>query len=112
MIKRIQLNEIAHARSGDKGNHCNVGLIAREDRHYETLKTYVTAEKVKEHFKSFVKGNVIRYEMDNICALNFVLENSLAGGGTTSLRIDSQGKTLGQALLAMVIEVVDVAKLH
>lgn len=106
MIKRIQLIEIAHARSGDKGNHCNIGLIARDEKFYPTLKQYVTAEVVKEHFKKFVKGAVKRYELPNINALNFVLENSLDGGGTTSLRIDAQGKTLGQAILALVIEVV------
>lgn len=104
-MKKIQLKDIAHARSGDKGDTANIGLIAIDEKDYALLKEKVTAAKVKEHFKEICEGTVTRYEMDNIAALNFVLTKALAGGGTTSLRTDAQGKTLGAALLRMWIEV-------
>lgn len=103
-MTKIRLLDIAHARSGDKGNHCNIGLIAKDDKDYELIKKQVTAEKVKEYFSSFNPSEVIRYELPNIGALNFLLKDSLAGGATTSLRIDSQGKTLAAALLGMFVE--------
>ena len=104
-MKRVQLYDIAHARSGDKGDSVNIGLIARAEKDYEILEKHVTAEAVKNHFSDICLGSVQRYEMPNISALNFVLHQSLGGGGTTSLRTDSQGKTLASALLRMYIEI-------
>jgi hypothetical protein len=101
---RIQLVEIAHARSGDKGNTSNIGLIAKKPEHYPLLVNQVTAEKVKEHFKAICKGKVERFELPNLNAMNFLLHEALDGGGTLSLRADPQGKTLSTALLRMEIE--------
>ena len=101
---KICLNQIAHARSGDKGSSSNVGLMFYSDEVYHWAKAYITEKRVKEHFKSIVKGNVIRYEMDNLQALNFILGDSLGGGGSESLLNDAQGKTHGQALLIMEVE--------
>lgn len=103
----VPLWRFAHARSGDKGDIANIGLIATEDRFYELLLREVTAERVKAHFGDFVRGDVIRYEMPNIRALNFVLRGALGGGGTLSLRTDAQGKTLSAALLRMEIDARD-----
>ena len=102
---KVRLSQIAHARSGDKGDISNVGLIAIRPRHYALLEREVTAERVKDHFGSLVEGAVTRYEMPNLGALNFVMEHALDGGGTISLRTDAQGKTHGAALLTMEIEV-------
>ncbi len=102
---RVRLLEIAHARSGDKGDTANIGLIAIEDRHYPVLVREVTAERVKRHFGSLCLGPVERFELPNIGALNFLLHGALGGGGTLSLRIDAQGKTLGAALLRMEIDI-------
>lgn len=102
---KVRLSRIAHARSGDKGDISNVGLIAKDPRHYDLLVRKVTAERVKSHFGPLVAGNVFRYELPNLHALNFVMEQALDGGGTISLRTDAQGKTHGAALLAMEIEV-------
>jgi len=102
---KIRLLRLAHARSGDKGDISNVGLIATEPRHYPILLREVTAERVKRHFGSLVSGGVTRYELPNLNALNFVMEKALDGGGTISLRTDAQGKTHGAALLMMEIEV-------
>jgi len=102
---KIRLSRIAHARSGDKGDISNVGLIASESRHYALLAREITAERVKRHFGPLVEGNVTRYELPNLNALNFVMEQALDGGGTISLRTDAQGKTHGAALLSMEIEV-------
>ena len=104
---QISLGDIAHARSGDKGSSSNVGLMFYSVEVYEWAKTYVTADMVKEHFKSIIKGDVLRYEMDNILALNFILGDSLGGGGSESLLNDAQGKTHGQALLIMKIDLPD-----
>ena len=100
----IPLHKIAHARSGDKGDASNIGLIASEDRHYRILEREVTAARVKEHFGDMVKGDVVRYELPNLGALNFLLYEALGGGGTLSLRVDAQGKTFGAGLLSMEIE--------
>jgi len=97
----IKLKDIAHGRSGDKGDAANIGLIAYDDKGYEIIAKYVTAERVKEHFAGICKGEVQRYEMPNIKALNFMLHNTLGGGGTVSLKHDAQGKTLVAALLRM-----------
>ncbi|HXG32036.1 MAG TPA: hypothetical protein VNJ11_01620 [Bryobacteraceae bacterium] len=104
---KIPLARIAHARSGDKGDTANIGLIAYDERHYPILVREVTAERVKQHFGELVRGEVVRYELPNLGALNFVLRGALGGGGTVSLRVDAQGKTLGAALLRMEIEVHD-----
>jgi hypothetical protein len=102
---KIRLSRLAHARSGDKGDISNVGLIATESRHYPILLREVTAERVKQHFGPLVCGSVTRYELPNLSALNFVMEKGLDGGGTISLRTDAQGKTHGAALLMLEIEV-------
>jgi hypothetical protein len=101
---KIQLARIAHARSGDKGDISNIGIIAYKPEHYSILVREVTADRVKAHFKELVKGKVERYELPNLSALNFVMHEALDGGGTISLRTDAQGKTLGAALLRMEIE--------
>ena len=102
---KVQLVKIAHARSGDKGDTANVGLIALKDEYYPILVREVTAERVKEHFGAMVKGEVERFELPNLGALNFLLHGALGGGGTLSLMTDAQGKTFSTALLRMYIEV-------
>ncbi|MDZ4798377.1 MAG: hypothetical protein SGI92_09455 [Bryobacteraceae bacterium] len=102
---RIPLSRIAHGRSGDKGDTANVGIIALNDSYYPILRRELTAERVKAWFGDFVLGEVIRYELPNLSALNFLLHGALGGGGTLSLRTDAQGKTLSSALLRMEIEV-------
>jgi hypothetical protein len=104
---KIQLVKIAHARSGDKGDTANVGLIALREEFYPVLVQEVTAERVKQHFKGICKGNVERFELPNLGALNFLLHESLGGGGTLSLMTDAQGKTFSTALLRMEIEIPD-----
>jgi hypothetical protein len=101
----LRLGDIAYARSGDKGSGANVGVIARSPADYETLRRYLTAPAVEAFFKPMGVGAVVRYELPNLGALNFVLPNILGGGGSTSLRIDAQGKALGQVLLEMRLEV-------
>ena len=104
---KVRLGQIAHARSGDKGSSSNVGLIFYSEEVYEWAKKYITTAMVKKHFNSIVKGDVIRYEMDNLLALNFILGDSLGGGGSESLLNDAQGKTHGQALLLMEVDLPD-----
>jgi hypothetical protein len=101
---KVQLVKLAHARSGDKGDTANVGLIALQDEIYPILLREVTADAVKAHFGSMVKGGVERFELPNLQALNFLLHGSLGGGGTVSLMTDAQGKTFSTALLRMYIE--------
>lgn len=103
----IQLVKLAHARSGDKGDTANVGLIALKDDYYPLLVREVTAERVKQHFGPMVKGGVERFELPNLGALNFLLHESLGGGGTKSLMTDAQGKTFSTALLRMKLDIVD-----
>lgn len=105
---KVQLVKLAHARSGDKGDTANIGLIALRDEIYPILVREVTTERVKEHFKGICKGQVERFELPNLGALNFLLHESLGGGGTLSLMTDAQGKTFSTALLRMVIEISDV----
>ncbi len=104
---QIQLVKLAHARSGDKGDTANVGLIALKAEYYPLLVREVTAVRVKAHFGEMVKGDVERFELPNLGALNFLLHESLGGGGTLSLMTDAQGKTFSTALLRMFIEVSD-----
>ncbi len=104
---KVQLTNLAHARSGDKGDTANIGLIALREEIYPLLVREVTAERVKEHFQGICKGEVERFELPNLGALNFLLHESLGGGGTLSLMTDAQGKTLSTALLRMKIDVPD-----
>ena len=103
-MKKVRLVEIAHARSGDKGNICNIGLIALKPEYYPILAREVTAGRVKEHFAGVCLGKVERFELPNLGALNFLLYDALDGGGALALRADPQGKTLSTALLRMEIE--------
>src|SRR4051812_27393419 len=100
----IRLSDIAHGRSGDKGNHANVAIIAYTPEGYEWLRQRLTAETVRDYFASLSPSKVVRYEAPNLLALNFVLYDVLAGGASRSLRADTQGKTLALALLAMRVE--------
>lgn len=104
---RVRLGRVAHSRSGDKGDASNVGLIAATPELYEVLRREVTAERVKAHFAEVCRGEVERFEVPNLLALNFLLHDSLGGGGTASLLTDAQGKTHGQALLELELEVPD-----
>lgn len=101
---KVLLKDIAHGRSGDKGDAANIGIIAYDDKDYEIIKKHLTAERVKTHFKGICFGKVERFELPNLRALNFLLHNTLGGGGTVSLKHDAQGKTLAAALLRMEIE--------
>lgn len=103
-MTKIKLRKIAHARSGDKGDILNIALIPYNETDYELLKEKVTAERVKEHFKDLVKGDVQRYELEGIKGFNYVLYQALDGGVTRSLRLDRHGKTLSFKLLDMKIE--------
>lgn len=104
---KVPLWRVAFARSGDKGDTANVGLIAYTDTVYPILVQSVTAERVKEHFNGICQGSVKRYELPNLRALNFLLHESLGGGGTVSLMLDAQGKTFGVALLRMEVDIPD-----
>ncbi len=103
----IQLLDIAHARSGDKGDTANVGLIALRPEWYPLLVKYVTRDAVAAHFSEVIDGPVERFELPNLKALNFLLHGALDGGGTLSLKTDAQGKVFSTALLRMRIEVAD-----
>jgi hypothetical protein len=105
MTRKVHLLEIAHGRSGDKGDGSNVGIIARHPDIYPFLLEVLTEERVKEHMKHICKGEVERYTLPNIHALNFVLHNSLGGGGTVSLKLDAQGKTHASTMLRMMVDV-------
>lgn len=100
----VPLSQIAHTRSGDKGDTCNIGVIALDERYYPVLVREVTAERVKRHFGDRVTGEVERFELPNLGALNFLLHGALGGGGTVTLRTDAQGKTFGAALLSLPVE--------
>jgi len=102
---KLRLIDIAHGRSGDKGDTGNVGVIARKKEYYPLLVKYLTAERVKRHFEGIAFGPVERFELPNLWALNFLLHESLGGGGTRSLKNDAQGKTLSSAMLRMELEI-------
>lgn len=103
----VQLVQLAHARSGDKGDTANVGVIAYDPEHYELLREHLTPEVVKAHFGEMVKGDVERFELPNLGALNFLLHGALGGGGTMSLMNDAQGKVFSTGLLRIEIDVPD-----
>jgi len=104
---KVRLVDITHARSGDKGDTANVGLIALRPEWYELLARHVTRERVAEHFRGMIEGAVERYELPNLNALNFLLHGALDGGGTLSLKTDAQGKVYSTALLRMTLNVPD-----
>ncbi|MDE2654169.1 MAG: hypothetical protein OXI71_10190 [Gemmatimonadota bacterium] len=104
-LTTVQLLELAHARSGDKGDTANVGLIAYDEKDYAVILEQVTAERVKRHFGSMVRGPVERFRLDNLHAVNLLLHGALDGGGTVSLMTDAQGKVFSTALLRMELEV-------
>lgn len=104
-VRKIALKDLAYARSGDKGDICNIGLIALDDDSYKLLESKVTPERVKEHFRGMVKGNIVIYPMPNINALQIVMHNALDGGATRSVRFDQTGKSMATAILRMEIEV-------
>lgn len=99
----MKLREIAHSRTGDKGNTSNISVIARDSKGYALIVKHVTAERVKEHYSDIVKGDVTRYELPQLDALNFVMRSALGGGVTRSLALDTHGKCLGSAILDMEI---------
>jgi len=103
--KRIKLIDICYYRSGDKGDISNIGLMAKTEKAYEIIKREVTPERIKSHFKGWVKGDVIIYPMDNLQSLEIMLYKALGGGATKTLRIDQTGKAMGNALAKMEIEV-------
>ena len=104
---KVALSKIAYARSGDKGDGSNVGVVAYTPACYEIIRNQLTEERVKEHFSEICFGNVVRYEAPNLMALNFILHDSLGGGGSESLKTDAQGKTHGLGMMMMEIEVPD-----
>jgi hypothetical protein len=106
-LRAVRLVDIAHARSGDKGDTANVGVIALRSEFYPVLVEQLTAERVREHFRGICHGEVERFELPNLHALNFLLHESLGGGGTVSLKTDAQGKTLSTAMLRMEIDIPD-----
>jgi hypothetical protein len=101
----VRLIDIAHARSGDKGDTANVGVIARRAEYYPLLVKYLTIERIKKHFEGIALGDVERFELPNLMALNFLLHRALGGGGTVSLKLDAQGKTLGSAMLRLELDI-------
>ncbi len=106
----IQLRHLAHARSGDKGDTANVGVIALRPEYYPILAEQLSVDRVSEHFRGICLGEVERFELPNLGALNFLLHNALGGGGTVSLKTDAQGKTLSTAMLRMEVEVPEEVK--
>jgi hypothetical protein len=105
MGRKVRLSELALARSGDKGDISNIGLMAKDEKAYEIIRRQVTPQRVKEHFKDWVKGEVKIYEMPNILSLQIVMYQALGGGATRTLRFDQTGKAMGNALLFMEVEV-------
>lgn len=103
-MAKVKLSDIAFARSGDKGDGSNVGIFVTNDADYELIKRVLTVERVKQHFGKICFGEITRYEAPNMLALNFLLRDSLGGGGSESLKTDAQGKTHGLGLLEMVVE--------
>ncbi|MBL7997628.1 MAG: hypothetical protein JNL32_03225 [Candidatus Kapabacteria bacterium] len=109
---KIQLSKLAHARSGDKGDAVNCGVIAFKEEWYPVIREALTTEVVKKHFEGICLGEIERYEMPNLWAVNFLMHNTLGGGGTVSLKLDAQGKTIASAMLLMEIDVPDTFSLN
>ena len=107
MARRVQLRDVAWARSGDKGDVSNIGVMAKTPGDYQMLKRHLTAERVKAHFSGIVKGDVSRYDLDNLHSLEFVMRNALGGGATRTLLMDQTGKAYGPNLLRLVLEIED-----
>jgi hypothetical protein len=108
---RVRLVDIAHARSGDKGDTANVGVIALKPEWYPAIEQALTKARVKEHFKGVITGDVERFVLPNLKALNFLLHGALDGGGTLSLKTDAQGKVFSTALLRMIVDIPDAKSL-
>ncbi len=106
MTRRVQLREIAHARAGDKGNLSNVSVWIFDPRHYHAVKAQLTADRVKEAYPNLIRGEVVRYEVDHLQGLNFVMEDAIEGGVNSSLNLDSHGKSWSFLLLALDVELV------
>lgn len=106
-MPRIYLYDIAHGRSGDKGDTSNVCVFARKPEYYEIIKREVTPENLKEYFGDMVKGDIIRYDVESLNGMNFVMHHALGGGATMSLRLDSLGKSMGSAVMRMRIHVTE-----
>lgn len=104
-LRAVRLVDIAHARSGDKGDTANVGVIALKPEWYPLLRDQLTLDRVRRHFEGVITGDVERYELPNLNALNFLLHGALGGGGTLSLKTDAQGKVFSTAMLRMVLQV-------
>lgn len=102
-MPEIYLKDIAHGRSGDKGDTSNVCVFARDPKDYPLLKRLLTVDRVRAHFGDMVKGDIVRYEVDTLCGMNFVMQKALGGGATLSLRLDSLGKSMGSAFMRMRI---------
>ncbi len=112
MPPSLHLRQIAHGRSGDKGNHANIGIVAYQSAAFEWLRTWLTAERVAEHFQTLQPTRVERFELPGLLAFNFLLYNVLAGGASRSLRIDTQGKLLSTSLLMLELpEIADLASM-
>ena len=105
MTRKVKLIDLCWYRSGDKGDISNIGLMAKDEKAYEIIKKQVTPERIKEHFKDWVKGDVIIYPMDNLQALEIVMYGALGGGATKTLRIDQTGKAMGNGLVKMEVEI-------
>jgi len=104
---KVKLSQLAYTRSGDKGEGSNVGVIAYDQASYELLHKQLTTDRVKQHFAGICKGEVERYELPNLMALNFILNDSLGGGGSASMKTDAQGKTHGLGMLYLELEAPD-----
>src|SRR5688572_14797861 len=107
MPRQVALRDVAWARSGDKGDIVNIGVMAKTPDAYRLLKKHLTPDRVKKHFTGIVKGEVVRYEMDNLESLEFVMRNALGGGATRTLMMDQTGKAYGPNLLRLVLDVED-----
>ena len=103
----VPLKDIAWARSGDKGDIVNIGVMAKDAEAYALIKRYLTADRVRQHFTGIVKGDVVRYDLDNLESLEFVMRNALGGGATKTLMMDQTGKAYGPNMLRLVLEVED-----
>ena len=103
--RRISLRQIAHARAGDKGNISSIGLFVFDPRHYNAVKKQVTPARLKEHFGNLYTGSIERYELDQLCALNFVMKDGLEGGVNSSLNLDAHGKSFSFLILSLTVEI-------